>query len=349
MRKLIFILLISSLTACITTDQKVNNIQEYINSAEQYFEQENYDIAKENFDKALSLAKGEYGEQSKEVADICLNIALHTTTYNEAIDYTERGEEIFEKLDDMEGLAEVYFTYATLHNQKHKPEMAQSAYEEALKYCSKSPVDMSAKKFHIYMRLTGLDSTSMEEALQYSKEAEKLIDELPEDEKYEDIINLYYSIGNCYYNLAQYDKAIEGYEKVIQCWVQYGEGDLLQVARSYDLCGYIYSATGDYGKSIEYINQSLECFERATDATLWDYAIAYRHLSVVYTEDEIQDLEKAMEYGIKSCQIYTKQKELSNDELEELKVLKDVLEDLYIERINTGQQDFETWYQEEIK
>lgn len=56
-----------------------------------------------------------------------------------------------------------------------------------------------------------------------------------------------------------------------------------------------------------------------------------------------------MEYSLKSCQVYTKEKELSNEELDELKMMKEGLQSLYEESPLAEQQDFEVWYQEEIK
>lgn len=51
------------------------NIQVYLDSAKKYFEQENYDMAQDDFNRALSIAEKEYGEQSKEVGDLYITIA----------------------------------------------------------------------------------------------------------------------------------------------------------------------------------------------------------------------------------------------------------------------------------
>lgn len=350
MKKTIFLFVFFAimLTACMDNKQTPEEeIQACLDRADEYFEQKNYSLLEIELAKALIQSKKQFGEQSKENAYILLEIALYNSL-DEAIENVKKAEAIFNNSEDMGGLSKAYYTYGRVYDRKSESDLSKSAYEEALKYCDMSVEDMGALKYEIYFCLAGLDNSSYEESLNYCKNAEVLLDKLPKEEKNKEKIRLYQSIGNCYYGLAQNDLAIENYEKVIDCWNHYEEGDRLTIAQCYNYCGYRYAIVGNFDKAIEYINQSLVMLKDIKEAQLWDYAFAYWHLCDVYTADEIQDYEKSMDYGIKACQIYTKQKELSVQELEELKSYKEELKKIYEESPMAEQQDFESWYKENI-
>lgn len=348
MKKLSLIIFIICLTACTAEKQTPEEkIQAYLDMAGEYFQQKNYDLINPELEKALQLSKKYFGEQSEETAHTYLKAALYSPL-DEAMIKIQMAEVVLENSDDKGDLANIYYTYGRTYARSDKLELAKNAYEEALRYCDMGLTDMDVLKFDIYIRLAASTSSSDEEALTYYLDAETLLDKLPEEEKNKEKIRLYESLGNYYYELGQHQLAIESYEKVVECWIQYEEGDPLAVAQVYDHCGYRYAAVGNFDKSLEYINQSLIMLKDIESAELWDYAVAYRHLSIVYTANEIQDYEKFLKYGIKSCQIYMEQPELSTEELEELKLLKDSFKTSYENRPMAEQQDFESWYKENI-
>lgn len=347
---LVFILFISILSACDTVKQSPEEeIKASLDKAVEYYEQENYTLSEMEFWRVLLLSEREYGEQSKEVAKLHLKTALYSTDFDAAIEHIQLAEVVFKKSDDMCGLAETYKMYGRSYDAEHNPELAQGAYEEALKYCDMGTEDMNDMKFHLYLLLSVLSNRTDEESLLYSAKAEKLVDRLPEAEKNEAKMKLYRNMGNSYYNLKKSEDAIVFYEKVIECWAQYGSKDQILVAECFDFCGYSYAMIGEFDKAVEYINQSLKLLEGLENARLWHFSIAYQHLSRVYAIEEIQNYEKSMEYGIKACKIYTEQQELSVKELEELISLKKAFKKLYEESPMAAQQEFESWYKENVK
>lgn len=48
--------------------------------------------------------------------------------------------------------------------------------------------------------------------------------------------------------------------------------------------------------------------ENVNYISLWERAIPYRHLSVVYTLEEIEDYDKIAVYGLESCGIFIEKK-----------------------------------------
>lgn len=346
---LLIMLFLGVLSGCNTIKQsRAEEIQTHLDKAVGYYERENYDLTELELIRALQLSEKEYGTQSNEVANIHLEAALYSTAYEKSIEHIQLAEGIYKNSDNMGGLANTYEMYGRSYDAKQNPELARQAYEEALKYCDMSIEDTSDTKFHLYLLLSVLNNTSDEESLQYSMEAEKLLDRLPESEKNEDTIKLYRNMGNNYFNLMKREEAIESYEKVIDCWTQYGSKDQISIAECFDFCGYSYAMIGKFDRAVKYIHQSIELLEDSENAKLWHFSIAYRHLSLIYTLEEIQDYDKSLQYGIKSCKIYTEQQELSTQELEELKTIKTAFKELYDKSPMAEQQEFESWYQENI-
>lgn len=344
----ICLILLSACAGVQQSDEAV--IKQHLEQAEIYMNQMDFDLAEANFESAIKLSKGAYGEESKEVADLYLELAICNDTYDDAIYNVEIAESIFQKQIDNEGLAKTYFSYGTIYQKKFKYDLSQQAYENALKYCDLSAADISELKFNIYLSLSGLESMSGEESLKYAQDAEQLFDKISDDQR----INLYISMGNTYYNLGEPKEAINSYEKSLNLWQNLKDKEQKdevkkQIAETYDLCGHCYSSIGNPGKGIEYVNRSLEIFKTITDTTTWDFACAYRHLSVAYTREETMDIQKALEYGLKSCKIYLdKESTLSSKEIEELIILKDALRELYEVNLQITEEGFDTWYQENV-
>lgn len=346
---IIFFLITVWLSACTTTKRSPEEkIQKYIEKAEECYGKENYNQAKVNLEKALQLTKNEYGEKSSETANIYLKLADFSTSFREAIDHLQEAEEIYQDLKDMGGLAKTYMIYGSTYSGAYDKDSSENAYNTALQYCDNSSEDMNTERFYTYLYLSGLNNGSDEEQLLYSQEAEKLLDSLPEYDKNVNKVIVYSNLGNCYYDLKQYEEAIKNYNIAINIWLKFQDGEQWKVAECYDYCGRCYIILGNYNKAIEYMNQTLSLLKGVKEASLWDYAIVYRHLSILYSVSEIQDYDKVLDYSIRSCQIYTEQEELSSKELEELKNFKDGLKEYYEESPLAEEQDFESWYTERI-
>lgn len=336
------------LSACVPSENTEDKIQAYIEKADNYYENEDYEQSIYSLEQAMDLSVEEYGEKSKETADIYLKLAMASTSLSQAEDYAQAAEQIYQVLSDDGGLAKVFFTYGVVYSRGYQKADAEKAYKEALRYCEMSSENMSEVKFHTYLRLIGLNIGSEEEALAFGKETEKLLKELPESVKVSYELIVYSNIGNSYYNLKHYDQAIEYYEKAIINWNQNLIGDMLTIAELFDHCGYSYAVLEHYNKAIEYINHSLDLLKNIDEASAWNFAIAYRHLSTIYAVDEIKDYEMSAEYGLKSCQAYLKQTELDSKELEEFLMFKNEFQRLYEQTPLEETKDFESWFEEQI-
>lgn len=346
---LILILLSISLTSCTTARQSpVAKIREYIENAEEFYKQEKYNQALVNLEKALQISKNEFGEKSGETAGIYLKLADFSITFTEAISHLKEAEFIYQELSDMKGLAKTYNIYGSTYVKSQDIDLSENAYKEALRYCDLSNKDTREERFYAYFNLAGLDTVSEEDGLLYYQEAEKLLDILPDNKKNYYKMRVYNNLGNSYYNVEQYDLAIRSYEQAIEIWLKYKEGGSFRAAQAYDHCGFLYALTGNSEKAFEYINKSLNLYEELKEVELWSHAVAFRHMSVTYALNESLDYDKAMDYGLRSCKLYTEQENLNSKELEELKILKEVLENLYNKSPFAEKQDFESWYTERI-
>lgn len=350
-KKIIMGFCMISLMACKGIQQSDEEIiKQYLEEAEVYVQQGENDFAELSFASAIEISKNIYGEESKEVADLYLELADCNNTFEEALDSMSFAENIFRKQDSAEGLARAYYSYGIIYKKKSEYELAQKAFEDASEYCDLLKEDMSQLKFDIYLSLSGLESMSAEESLDYALEAEKLVEKITDVQK----TRLYISMGNTYYNLGMAEESANKYEKALGLWeslksTKYMEKEEFKIAQTYALCGHCYTSIGRPEKGIEYINRSLEILNEMKGATLWEFARAYRLLSVAYTSEDTLNKEKALEYGMMSCKEYLKQeRELSNEELDQLNLLKDCFRELYEVNLHITEQDFETWYNENV-
>ena len=323
-------------------------VEEYLSQAEEYVKQEKYDLAELSFKEAIELSKKVYGTESKEVADIYLEFSVNNNDYKDALDNVASAEKIFQKDNDNDWLARTFQAYGRIYADFFDYELAKKSYIEALRYCDMSEEDQSELKFEIYLNLFDSD-IDFEELMHYFQDAEKLIENRTDSH----LIRFYVSKGHTYYKAGMAKEAVDCYEKAIKIWKGLKNADDIRncqfyIAKSYDCCGHCYITLKDFEKSIEYIYISLEMLDDTEEAIIWDYAAAYRHLSVAYLEMEKPDYQKALEYGLKSCQVYIDENELSTEELEKLKLFKSVLKSLYEETPYAKEKDFETWYKENI-
>lgn len=337
------------LSACTPTNQDLNQkIQYYESKAAEEREKNNYDEAEFNWEKALELSNKEYGEKSLRSAEIYLKFAKANDTYEEAMYNTKQAEKIYRESNNSSGLIETYIIYALVHSRNDEFCLAEESYKTSLELCNESQEDTSEQKFRIYTYLIGLEGTTSEAALNYALEAEKLLNNFPENEKNKKATNVYNNIGISYYKMKQYKDAVGYFERAIDSWEMSKEKEELGIAKCFDRCGYSYAAIGNHKKAIEYINKSLDIMESLEDVILFDEAVVYRHLSVVYMAEEIKDYKKAMEYGIQSCEIYEAQEKLTSEELEEFKLLRNGLKELYEDTPFAEEYDFESWYKEQL-
>lgn len=80
------------LSACVTSENTEDKIQAYIEKADNYYENEDYEQSIYSLEQAMDLSVEEYGEKSKETADIYLKLAMASTSLSQAEDYAQAAE-----------------------------------------------------------------------------------------------------------------------------------------------------------------------------------------------------------------------------------------------------------------
>jgi tetratricopeptide (TPR) repeat protein len=89
------------------------------------------------------------------------------------------------------------------------------------------------------------------------------------------------NIGNCYFYIGDYEKALLIFE---ECLLNYQDtGDFLGESRTFSGIGTVYAAKGERGTAIEYFEKSLEIAERVDDWSL--IANSLLNLGGVYNEE----------------------------------------------------------------
>ena len=104
-------------------------------------------------------------------------------------------------------------------------------------------------------------------------------------EKHPDTAMSYNNIGNVYYNLGDYNEALEYFNKALEIKKEVLGEKHANIASSYLNIGNLYYKLGDYKKALKYHNKALEIFRSElgeshpyTQAALQNIAIIKRKL-----------------------------------------------------------------------
>ncbi|MBD2602187.1 tetratricopeptide repeat protein [Microcystis viridis] len=107
----------------------------------------------------------------------------------------------------------------------------------------------------------------------------------------------YMGLGNVYYSLGEYQKAIEFHQQSLAITREIG--DRGGEAKSYGNLGNVYYSLGEYQKAIEFSQQSLAIFQKIGDR--WGEAYSYNNLGNVY--ESLGEYQKAIEFHQQSLAI----------------------------------------------
>ena len=349
MKKVFALLLVMCLSGCtIRSEAEIKqDIQYYLEEADKYYSQNRYDDGDISLSRAELLAREQFGDNSKQYADILLLRGEKQRIYRSAMPNLNKAESIYKELNDIEGLAKVYYQYGKLHVNIDENANALNFYKRALEYSGNSETRLYELEYNIYVGI-GVATEDRSKSLEYYKTAETLLGHLNSELQVSEGVNLYNNFGVCYYCLNEYTLAIDFYERAINLAVENDYNNDALLAAVYDYCGYCYVIEGECQKGLEYLYKAVDLNESNPDSTLWDKAVVYRHLSDCYLADDILDYDKVLEYGLKSCEIFEAEAVLDASQLERYKLLKDAFQDLYNDTPQAQTQDFESWYQENI-
>lgn len=92
----------------------------------------------------------------------------------------------------------------------------------------------------------------------------------------------YGNIGNVYFNMGKYDKALSFHEKALAIKQQSSESDLLDLAVTYNNIGNIHRNMGDHDKAISSFETALSIRQKLLPPTHHSLAATYINLGLVY-------------------------------------------------------------------
>ena len=120
-------------------------------------------------------------------------------------------------------------------------------------------------------------------------------------EKHVSTATSYNNIGGVYYNLGDYDKALDYYNKSLSICLEVFGGHHPYVATSYNNIGGVYKNLGDYDNALDYYNKSLSIRLEVFGGHHSDVAQSYNNIGAVY--DSLGDYDNALDYYNKSLSI----------------------------------------------
>lgn len=322
-------------------------IQEYIKNAESFYKRDDYMEASGWMDSAINEAEEQYGKESQRVAELYLRKAELTRIFEVIMDSLYCSETIYGNLNDKEGVAKVYYKYGDCYRRDGDNEQAIEYYRQTVEVCNELGEEMNELQFDAYLDW-GVCESDPQNSLELYAKAEELFALLPLEKQEAEGTKLYYSISFVYDGQEQYEESIKYSTKAIEYYKE-EKSSIQALIAAYHTRGYAEMWLGNTERAVEDHMKAKQLIEeRQPDMGLWEKAIVYLKLAIAYAFAETPDYEKVLEYGLDAFHVYTEQKELSEKELEELKSVKENVKKMYDHSPYVQQQDFETWYQENI-
>jgi len=128
--------------------------------------------------------------------------------------------------------------------------------------------------------------------------------EINDEDATEEVVNLYLFLGYGYNQLADYDLALEYYEKAKAIYEKVLGTEHPSTATTYNNMAAVYRAKGDYDKALEYFGKAIAIREKVLGKEHPDTAITYNNIALVYDNKGEYDL--ALEYYGKSLDVKEK-------------------------------------------
>ena len=128
--------------------------------------------------------------------------------------------------------------------------------------------------------------------------------DINDDNATREVANLYYFLGWGFDDLADYNKALEYYEKALAIYEEILGKEHPLTALAYNNIAAIYDKQGNYGKALEYCEKALAIREKVLGTEHPDTATTYDNIAAVYGKQD--DYGKALEYCEKALAIREK-------------------------------------------
>lgn len=259
----------------------------------------------QEINEAVKRAMEAFAEGEVNKADIILSEATQGVAQRreEYIEHKKTGEQMRKNLlADIDALllkAETVLSNTDKTIEERKSE-ALNAYKEADKTAKE--IDCPTEKYiellwtyGIFLYKCAYYKESIEVNLRFIR--------LSEETNGQNVITAmsYNNIGGVYYNLGEYDKALEYHFKALEILeAVLGENNPL-TASSYDNIGIIYGILGEYDKALEYGFKALEIRKDVLGENHPNTASSYNNIGGDYYI--LGDYDKALEFKNKALEI----------------------------------------------
>lgn len=259
----------------------------------------------QEINEAVKRAMEAFAEGEVNKADIILSEATQGVAQRreEYIEHKKTGEQMRKNLlTDIDALllkAETVLSNTEKDIEERKSE-ALNAYREADKTAQE--IDCPAEKYIELLLKYGyfLDKYAYyKEALNVNLRFAQLSEET--NGQNETTAASYNIIGSVYWNLGEYDKALEYYNKDLEIQKEVFGEKHNDTAGSYTGIGLVYKDLGDYDEALKLYNKALEINKVVLGENHPDTAASYNNIGIVY--DELGDYDKALEYYFKGLEI----------------------------------------------
>ena len=259
----------------------------------------------QEINEAVKRAMEAFAEGEVNKADIILSEATQGVAQRreEYIEHKKTGEQMRKNLlADIDALllkAETVLSN-TEKDIETRIKEALNAYKEADKTAKE--IDCPAEKYIKLLNEYGIflyKYAYYEESIEVNLRFIRLSEETNGQNKTTAVS--YNNIGIVYYNLGEYDKALEYYFKALEIQKAVLGEKHRDTAVSYNNIGAVYQNLGDYDKALEYHNKALEIRKEVLEEKHSDTAISYGNIGAVY--GNLGDYDKALEHFIKALEI----------------------------------------------
>ncbi len=226
----------------------------------------------------------------------------------------------------------------------HRTVFAQEHIADSLRRIVETAPSDSARVHALYHFSDYYSNKNSELALKYAQEALELAEEIGYEKGISFSLN---GVGNCYYDLGEFNHALDCYERRLELTTRLK--DSVGIAASKDNIASIYLHQGEFSKALEYRKQSNDFYERTGDLIklangyIWigniylqqaDYESAVANylkgkrilteldkeeeLAIVYVNlcsvfKNLLDFEKAIQYGLEAARLFNKMEHLNGE------------------------------------
>ena len=217
--------------------------------------------------------------------------------WDTAIDYYQKSLEIRERIEDIHGMARTYNNLGMVYYKKGEWDTAIDYYQKSLDIFEKIGDIHGISQTYGNLGLAYHSKGEWDTTIDYYQKSLEIKEKLGD---IHGISQTYCAIGMVYYRKGEWDTAIKYHEKSLNIFEKIG--DIQEMARTYCALGLVYADKGEWDTAIKYHEKNLEIKEKIGD--IYEMAMTYNNLGSVYADKG--EWDTAIDYYQKSLEISEK-------------------------------------------